>query len=130
MKPNTKRYVISIGVGLLITVLVALSRNIFAEDEINRVLISLVDSFFISGICLTCVGALVFVSNEGMFYMISYGFSLFFNIRRRDINGRKYKDFYEYKSAKEEKQHSCAYLLLVGLGFLAVSALFLIWVKL
>ncbi len=129
MKPNTRRYLISIGVGLLIVCLVLLLRNIFAETEINNILIILNDAFFISGLCLTCAGGLVFVSNKGMFYMISYGISTAFAARKRNTKDRKYKDYYEYTKAKQEEQHSCAYLLLVGLAFVAVSLILLIWIQ-
>ncbi len=130
MKPNAKRYLISVGVGIVIACTVMLTRNIFAETEINRILVILNDAFFISGVCLTCVGGLVFVSDNGIFHIFGYGFSLFFGKRKRNVSDRKYKDFYEYKKAKEEDKHSCAYLLLVGLAFIAIAAIFLIWIKL
>ncbi len=130
MRPNVKRYVISVGVGLLIACVVMLSRDIFKETDLNRILIILNDAFFISGICLSCVGGLVFVSNNGIFHMFGYGISLFFGKRKRDIGDRKYKDFYEYKQAKAEDKRSYAYLLLVGLAFIAVSLLLLIWIEL
>ncbi len=130
MKPNVKRYLISISVGLLIACIVMLTRNIFAETDTNRILIILNDAFFISGMCLACVGGLVFVSGNGIFHVFGYGFSLFFGKRKRDVSDRKYKDFYEYKKAKGEEKPSCAYLLLVGLAFIAISLILLIWIKL
>ncbi|MBR2479613.1 MAG: DUF3899 domain-containing protein [Clostridia bacterium] len=130
MKPNTKRYVISISVGLFIACVVMLTRNIFEETDINRILVILNDAFFISGICLVCAGGLVFVSDGGMFRMLGYGISMVFTARKWNIKDRKYKDYYEYKKAKDENKHSCAYLLLVGLAFIAIAAIFLIWIKL
>ncbi len=129
MKPNLKRYLISIGVGCLIALAVMLIRNIFSETDTNQILVILNDAFFISGTCLTCVGGLVFVSNKGMFNMLGYGISTLFAVRFKNLRDRKYRDFYEYKKAKEEKQHSYAYLLLVGLAFIAVSLVLLIWIK-
>ncbi len=129
MKANAKRYVICICVGLLIACTVMLTRNIFEETDTNQILIILNDAFFISGTALTCVGGLVFVSDKGMFHMLSYGVSLFFTVRKRHME-RKYKDFYEYKKAKEEEKHGCTHLLLVGLAFIAVSLILLIWIKL
>ena len=116
MKPNTKRYVISISVGLFIACVVMLTRNIFEETDINRILVILNDAFFISG--------------GGMFRMLGYGISMVFTARKWNIKDRKYKDYYEYKKAKDENKHSCAYLLLVGLAFIAIAAIFLIWIKL
>ncbi len=130
MRPNVRRYVISVSVGLLIACVVMLTGNIFSKTDTNQILTILCDAFFISGMFLTCVGGLVFVSNNGIFHIFGYGFSLFFGKRKRDVRERKYKDFYEYKTAKEEKKASYAYLLLVGLAFIAVSLILLIWIKL
>ncbi len=128
MKPKTKQYLIALGVGLLLVVIIVLSRGIFAESDIYNILVILNDAFFVSGMCLLGAGGLVFASDEGVFRMLSYSISLFFRIRKRDGQDRKHKDFYEYKKAKDEKKHSCAHLLLVGLGFLAVAFLLLIWI--
>lgn len=130
MSPNGKRYGISVAVGLFIACVVMLTRNIFSETEINRILIILNDAFFISGMCLVCAGGLAFVSNHGIFYMLSYGISLFFTARKRNVHDRKYKDYYEYKQAKEEEKHSCAYLFFVGLAFVAVALILLLWIEL
>lgn len=128
MRPNVKRYTISICVGLAIAFWVMLTRDIFSETEVNQILIILNDAFFISGMCLTCAGGLVFVSNNGMFRMLSYGISMIFTVRKRDMNDRKYKDYYEYQKTKGEEKHSCAYLLLVGLAFIAIALILLIWI--
>ncbi len=129
MKPNTKRYVISVCVGIFIACTVLITRNIFSEKELNNILIILNDALFISGMCLVCAGGLVFVSDKGMFHSLSYSISLLFNIRKRNYKERKYKDFYEYKKAKEETKHSCAYLLLTGLAFIAAALILLIWIE-
>ena len=84
------------------------------------------DSFFVSGVLLTGAGLLLFVSNNGMFDMLSYGITTFFVARKKNVKERKYKDYYEYKQAKSEKKRSCAYLLIVGLTFIAIAALCLI----
>ena len=128
MKPNTLRYLISVGVGLLIAFAILLIRDVFSETSTYRILVTLNDAFFISGMCLTCAGGLVFVSNNGIFYMFSYGISLVFTARKKNVHDRKYKDFYEYKTAKSEEKKSYAYLLLVGLAFIAFSLVFLIWI--
>ncbi len=128
MKPNTRRYLISTCVGLAIVCAVMLIRNIFSVTDVNEVLIIINDAFFISGILLACAGGLVFVSSKGMFYMISYGISSVFTARKRNTKDRKHKDYYEYVKAKKEEKHSCAYLLLVGLAFVAVSCILLIWI--
>ncbi len=127
MKPSARRYLISAGVGLLLAFAIMVSRGIFAETQVNRVLIILSDAFFVSGMCLTGVGALVFATNEGVFRMLSYSISLFFRVRSQ--KKKKYKDFYEYKTAKDEKKGSFAYLLVVGLAFIAVACILLFWIQ-
>ncbi len=135
MKPNLRRYLISISVGLLIACVVMLveMNNEYdyrvVEDYTSWMLIILNDSFFLSGMCLIGAGLLVLVSNIGAFSIFGYAFSLFFGKRKRDVSDRKYKDFYEYKQAKSEEKTSCAYLLLVGLAFIAVAMILLIWIK-
>ncbi len=112
---------------MLLSLAIMLSRGIFGVKDIYGVLLILNDAFFVSGICLICAGGLVFASDEGIFRMLSYSISLFFQIRKRNKPEKKYKDFYEYKVAKDEKKHSCAHLLVVGFAFLAVAFLLLIW---
>ncbi len=128
MKPSTKQFITAAGVGMLIAVFVMVTRGIFGESELYDILVIINDAFFISGVCLLCAGGLVFVSDNGVFRMLSYSVSLFFQIRKKDIKERKYKDYYEYKQAKEEKKHSCAHLLVVGLAFIAAALVLLIWI--
>ncbi len=130
MKSNLKRYLISIGVGLAIAFAVMLIRDIFAETDLNRILVILNDAFFISGMCLVCVGGLVFASNKGMFYMLSYGISMVFGARKKDVSDRKYKDFYEYKKVKDDEEKAkTGHIFLVGLALIAISAILLIWIE-
>ncbi len=128
MKPNAKRYLISIGVGLAFAFAIMVLMGLFGETVPFRILTIISDAFFVSGMCLTCAGALVFAANEGVFRMLTYSITLFFQVRR-DTKRRKYKDFYEYKTAKEEKKTSCAYLLVVGLSFIAIACLFLLFLQ-
>ena len=126
MKPNALRYLISTAVGLVLAFVIMLAQNIFGQEKGSDVFRILSDSFFASGVLLTGAGLLLFVSNNGMFDMLSYGITTFFVARKKNVKERKYKDYYEYKQAKSEKKRSCAYLLIVGLTFIAIAALCLI----
>ncbi len=129
MKPNVKRYVITASVGLLISFVILLIRNIFSQTDVHEILVILDDALFISGMCLVCAGGLVFVSDNGIFRMLSYSISMIFTVRKRNMNDRKYKDYYEYAKAKDEEgKHSCGHLLLVGLVFIALALVLLIWI--
>ncbi len=48
-----------------------------------------------------------------------------FDLFRRNINERKYKDFYEYKESKKDKKHGFGFMLVVGLVFIAIAGAFL-----
>ena len=126
MKPNALRYLISTAVGLVLAFVIMLAQNIFGQEKGSDVFRILSDSFFVSGVLLTGAGLLLFVSNNGMFDMLSYGITTFFVARKKNVKERKYKDYYEYKQAKSEKKRSCAYLLIVGLAFISIAALCLI----
>lgn len=126
MKPNVLRYLISAAVGLGLAFVIMLTQNIFGQEKASDVYRILSDSFFVSGVLLTGAGLLVFVSNNGIFDMLSYGITTFFVARKKDVKDRKYKDYYEYKQSKSERKRSFAYLLIVGLALLAIAALCLI----
>ena len=120
-----KKYLITTAVGLAFAALVILSKNIFAQTNPQTVFHILCDAFFVSGVCITCYGLLVFSSNEGTFDMLIYGTKKFFSLFKKDMSGEKHKTFYEYQQTQHEKKVSFGYLLYVGLAFIAVSLIFL-----
>ena len=125
-KWNLLRYGIALAVGLLIAFIVLLVKSVFTQTEATAVMRILSDAFFFSGVLLTAAGLLLFVSAGGAFDMIAYGFRMLFVMLRRDLSKRKYKDYYEYRQARQGKKRSIAYLLFVGLFLLALAVLFLI----
>lgn len=126
MSRNALRYISAFAVGALIALIVMSVQGIFEESRTAEILRILCDSTFISGVCLACVGLILVASNGGMFDMLGYGAIMFFNVFRRNLKDRKYKDFYEYKKSKEGRKRSTAYLLITGLCYIAVSIIFLI----
>lgn len=125
-KWNLLRYGVALAVGLLIALIVLLAKSVFTQTDVTEIIRILSDAFFISGVVLTAAGLLVFVSAGGAFDMIAYGFRMLFVMLRRDLSKRKYKDYYEYRQARQEKKRSIAYLLIVGIAMLAVAVVFLI----
>ncbi len=126
MKRSTVlQYVISALVGVCISVGVMSARGIFSEDRPVQIMAMLSDGFFVAGIVLSCVGLIIFVGNGGVFDMLAYSMILFFSLFRKNLE-RKYKDFYEYREAKKGTKRSLAFLLIVGLCYIALAALFLI----
>lgn len=127
---NVLRYSVTAAVGLVIALVVMLAKDLFGQSSTEQVMRILCDAFFVPGVCLTGAGLIVLASNGGAFYMLSYGVRFLFFMFKDVFTGgkaeRKYKDYYEYRKAKSEQKRSVAFMLIVGVGFLAVSVIFLI----
>ena len=123
---KTLPYLITTAVGAVIAIVIIFAKGIVNQTDTVAVMQILSDAFFVPGVILAGVGLLVFASNGGVFDMLAYGTLLFFNLFRKDMSKRKYKDYYEYRQAKKEKKRGFAFMLLVGLAFIAVSAIFII----
>ena len=119
-------YIITAVIGIIITVTIICCKQIWEQTSTRSVMQILSDSFFVPGVCLAGVGLLIFASNGGVFDMLSYAVLLFFNLFRKDVTKRKYKDYYEYRQAKKDKKRSFAFMLIVGVVFIAIAGIFLI----
>lgn len=118
-------YIITAVVGALIVVAVICGQQIWAAESTRIAMQILSDAFFVSGVVLAGVGLLIFCSNGGVFYMLSYAVIRFFDLFKRGVKG-KYKDFYDYTESKKDKKRSFGFMLIVGLVYLAVAVAFLI----
>lgn len=118
------KYLITVGVGLLLAAWVAFSKNIFAQTSISLIFAILSDAFLVPGILITGMGGLIFVSNEGMFDAFSYGMTSFIDLFRKEKRN-KYHTFYDYKQSKADRDRSFGFLLICGLAFLALSGIML-----
>lgn len=119
-------YLITTAVGGIITIAIVFSKGIVSQTDVTVVMQILSDAFFVPGIILSGVGLLVFASNGGVFDMLAYATIMFFSLFKKNPRNRKYKDFYEYRQAKKEKKRGFAFMLIVGLAFIAVSVIFVI----
>lgn len=126
MKKKLLVYGISAFVGVAIVVISICAKQIWAQPSTVEVMRILSDSCFLSGILLAGLGLLIVASNGGAFDMLAYAVRVFFLRFKRDINKRKYKDFYEYREEKKGEKRSMAFLLIVGLVFIALAILFLV----
>lgn len=120
------RYLITAGVGLALVILIVGLKGAFGGVEVTEAMKIWCDGFFASGVVFVCVGVIVMASNGGAFDMLAYSVRLIFELLRRDLKTRKYKDYYEYRKAKSENKRSFAFLLIVGLALVAISVIFLI----
>lgn len=120
-------YIITAAVGAVIAIIIMFARyNIHTAPDAVTVMHILHNAFFVPGVCLAGIGLIVFASNGGAFDMLGYAVRMFFDLFKRDLSKRKYKDFYEYRQAKKGKKRSVAFMLIVGLVFIAISVIFLI----
>lgn len=111
--------------GIIIAFIALLVRDIFHLTAVVDIMKAFCDAFFVSGVLLTCIGGLVFVSNGGVFDMLAYGVRTFFTAFKRNVTDRKYKDYYEYREAKKANKRSFSFLLVVGIVFIVISMIFL-----
>ena len=120
-----KEYAITTAIAFGVGVLIALSRGVFQEDEIDMVITIISDAFFIPGVLLICVGLIVYASNEGLFLSISYGFKTI----GRTITAKKDEKlmdekYHEYYARQIQKKSKCKHFLIIGAVFVVISLLF------
>lgn len=119
------KYLITAAVGIVLTLIVLLIKDVFHMSQTVDVMKTLCDGFFVSGILIACFGGLVFASNGGVFDMLTYGLKHLVWVFKKNPADRKYKDFYEYREAMKEKKRSFGYMVIVGIALIAISLIFL-----
>ena len=119
-------YVVSAVVGMVVFTIIVCTKKIWNYDDGKQVLRILSDAFFVPGVILAGVGLLIFASNGVAFDMLSYAFIRFCDLFRRDVRNKKYKDFYEYREAKKDKKRGMAFMMIVGVIFIALAGIMLI----
>lgn len=116
------KYIITLVVGFLAAGLIAFSRDILSKTSALEVFHILTDSFTVPGVVIAGIGLLVFASNEGTFDMISYGVSSFVDLFRSQSK-KKYKTFYDYRVARQDKKVGFGFMLASGLILLAIAGI-------
>lgn len=119
-----KKYLITLGIGLLLAFGVAYSKDIFAQTELAKIFHILTDSFFVSAVLIMGMGGLTFVSNEGAFDGLTYALSSFADIFRKEKKN-KFNTYYDYKQSKGNRDRSFGFLLICGLVFMAITGIML-----
>ena len=127
-KAALRNYGICVGVELLIAFLVIWSKGFFAHSlAVNIQILS--DAFFVAGILMTMFAAMMYVSGEGA--LIGIGFVLRNVVLTFIPMGRAKQEIYaDYRARKlkEAKKSNNHYLLVTGIVFLLIGAVFtLIW---
>ncbi len=109
MKEKLLKHGITGGVCLALAAVYSLTRDFGVLSLVGKLRI-LCDAFTIPGILCLCVGALLWVSNDGFFYGLSYCLEIAWKAL---IPGgrRKMERYYDYVTRKKEKK-------VTGYGFL------------
>lgn len=130
MKDKIKKALIKYAIALAIgagLALLCLSLNEYsgALEAVERYRL-LADAFTVPGIVLVLVAGLVFVSTEGFFDMLSFGFKKAGEMLIPFMKHSK-ESFYDYKMRKSGNRLSgYSFIFFTGLGFMAVAVVFLI----
>lgn len=119
------KYLIPILICAIIVVVILAARGSFVKSG-KGLIVDLCDAFSASGAILTGIGVLVFATNGGAFDMLAFGVIKLFDLFKKDLTKVKYRTFYDYRQAQNEKKRSFLHLIFVGLGFLLVGIALLI----
>ena len=109
----------------VITIVILATSGTFVKSG-KSLMGDLSNAFAIPGFIATFWGLLIFLTNGGAFDFLAFGFIKFFDMFKRDLTKVKYRTYYDYRKAQEEKKYPFAFILIVGLGYLLVAAVFLI----
>jgi len=115
-------------VGLVLAMAVMGMEGGYTSTDQAMFLKALCDACFVAGIVLVCVGLLVFVAEDGVFDMLSYGVRKMLRlILPQEKQDQFPKTFYDYRVWKHSKKKAAfGYLLLVGLGYLVLAGIVLL----
>lgn len=128
MKKKLLQYGISTVIGALISVWVMNLEGLFdgVAYPTDLVMMILCDAFFVAGVLLALFGVLVWISTTGFFDTFGYAMRTAIHLILPFIHHER-RSFYDYKTEKAEKRGSAQYfLIIVGGGYLVLSAVFLI----
>ncbi len=126
---NIKKYLITLGIGFAMALLIANSKDIFSQTELAKIFHILTDSFSVPAVLITGMGGLVYVSNEGAFDALAYGLTSFFDMFRKEKKNQ-FSSFHDYKESKADKKLGFGFLLICGLIFMAImGAMYLLYRK-
>ncbi len=133
MKKKIISYTIVLVVALALILLVCGLKGLFTEEKSRIDVISaLCDAFFVAGVVVIGIGALIWASDKGAFDGLGYSISSLFNLHKpagKGLNWKKsetYEEYVERKHAPEKKNKSMNMLLIIGAVLLLIAIIFLI----
>lgn len=125
-----RKYIITFAVGLVIAVMVFAEKDLLGQTDAKEAIRILSDGFLLSGVLITGMGLLIYVSNDGFFDIFSYGVKSFLLVFQRDpLKRRMDKSFYDYRIENLEHKHGFRHIVIVGIVFLLLAVIFTVVFK-
>ncbi len=122
------QYGVSALVGLALSLTVAVSRGLSSSVNLAWNARYLSDGFFVAGLLMTGVGALVLVASTDFFDIFTYGFKSLLVLFTPLKKPREHMNFFDYKQERAGRRGGKQFFLLfTGLAFLLL-ALACLWV--
>lgn len=122
------QYGVSALVGLALSLTVAVSRGLSGSVNLAWNARYLSDGFFVAGLLMTGVGALVLVASTDFFDIFTYGFKSLLVLFTPLKKPREHMTFFDYKQERAGRRGGKQFFLLfTGLAFLLL-ALACLWV--
>ncbi len=119
------QYLIVFLCSVAMVLLVLFGSDAFHQSG-EELLKSFVNAFFTAGIIVLGLGLLVLCTAGGTFDMIAFGVIKLFDLFKKDLTKVKYRTFYDYRKAQQEKQRSYWHYIVVGGAFTLVSIVLLV----
>ena len=125
LKSNLLKYGISGGICLLFAAVYCLTRD-FGEMDLAECYRTLCDAFTIPAVLALCGGFLVWASNDGAFYGLTYCLGIAWKVWLP--GGRnKIEKYYDYVTRRKEKKITgFGFVFVVGGVCMAIALVFLI----
>lgn len=132
MKKRLLQYGICFIISSLISLWVMNNEGLFIAKEPVDIAAILCDAFFVPGIMLTMIGALLWISTTGLFDSIGYAVQVAGHTLLPFLFKSDKKSYYDYKTEKDEKRVRIpSFIFIVGAFFLLLSVIALmVWTSL
>lgn len=125
---SKKEWLVAMLVSIVITIIALFIFNITNVLTKSDIFKCLCNSFFVSGFIVLDFGLLTWCSNQGAFVGLTYGFRQIFEKRRFEKAFLERESYGSYRERKLKNQKNCLHMIIIGLGFIAISIIFLLFV--
>lgn len=123
------QYSITFLVCSLLVLVYVSANGIFTKTKSEEIYTILSNAFLTIGVVAASVGLIIVMSNNGAYDFLVYGFKRFFSLFKKDPTKVKFRTFYDYHEAMQDREgRSFSFLLINGIAFILISIIFIgIW---